>query len=88
MIKMVTEQLEVESKFVNKATRPDGTPVEYYNIKVITYGNNQIIGVPKEVYDAVEVGDKIFLKGNFGGLKDKYWRCDALFDPEAKKPTK
>lgn len=78
--KVVSERLEVADKFVNEGTRKDGSAVNYYNLKVIVYGDSQIIGVPEDVYNSVEVGDKIFLKGSIGGLKEKYWRFNELWE--------
>lgn len=83
--KVFSERVEVGNKFENKATRPDGTPVTYYNLKVVVYGDSQIVGVPQDVYDKVNVGDKVFLAGSIGGLKDKYWRFDSIYDEDQKK---
>ena len=75
---IITEGIVV-SKTANDRTKDDGTKVTYYNIKL---GNekydSQVIGVPQEVYDQVSEGQKIQLGGEFGGLKNKYWKFDRL----------
>lgn len=70
----------VASKSSNDGTNRYGEKVTYYNIELGKKGTftSQLIGVPKEVYDAVEVGQDIQLGGEFGGLKNKYWKFDTL----------
>ena len=70
----------VASKSSNDATNKFGEKVTYYNIELGKKGTftSQLIGVPKEVYDAVKEGEEIQLAGEFGGLKNKYWKFDKL----------
>lgn len=58
-----------------------GERVTYYNLKVASKEKqyeSQLIGVPKEVYDQVKEGNEYQLKGEFGGLKTKYWKFDKV----------
>lgn len=70
----------VKKKSSNDGTNRNGERVTYYNLQLVdskTY-DSQLIGVPKDVYDQVSEGQEIQLGGEFGGLKNKYWKFDKL----------
>lgn len=75
-IKIVT-QAKVLNKFANDGVnKTTGEKVTWYNLKLVdekTY-DSQIVGVPKEVYEAITEGDLVQLGGEVGGLKTKYWK--------------
>ena len=79
-IKIVT-QAKVLNKFANDGVnKTSGEKVTWYNLKLVdeeTY-DSQIVGVPKEVYDSIEEGDKVQLGGEVGGLKTTYWKFDKF----------
>lgn len=73
---------KVVDKSTSTGTNRNGEAVTYYNIKLFDTRQNhydsQLIGVPKEVYDAVTINQDVKLSGEFGGLKTKYWRFDGI----------
>lgn len=81
-IKIVT-QAKVLNKFSNDGiNKTTGEKVTWYNLKLVdeeTY-DSQIVGVPQEVYEAIQEGDKVRLGGEVGGLKTKYWKFDKFIE--------
>lgn len=76
----ILTKVKVISKFTNDGTDRNGNPRIYYNLKVadpVTY-DNQIVGVPEEVYNSVTEGQDVSLVGKAGGLKEKYWYINGI----------
>lgn len=78
----IVTQGRVVDKSTSSGTDRNGNSVVWYNLKLFDlrkdHYDSQIIGVPKEVFDSVKIGEDVQLAGEFGGLKTKYWKFDSL----------
>ena len=81
----------VIDKSTSNGTNRNGDQVTYYNLKLFDvrdgHFDNQLIGVSKKTFDAVNINDVVQLAGEYGGLKNKYWSFngeDALIDVKSK----
>ena len=78
----IVTQGKVVDKSTSNGVDRNGNNTVYYNLKIFDvrpdHYDSQIIGVPKDVYDAVKIGEDVQLAGEFGGLKNKYWKFDRL----------
>lgn len=76
-MEIVTQAL-VMDKDSKQGKDRNGFDVTYYNVKLGDPDKceSQLIGVPKEVYDQVEVNKINRFAGQFGGLKTKWWKFD------------
>lgn len=78
----IITQGRVVDKSTSSGTDRNGNNTTWYNIKLFDtrkdHYDSQIIGVPKDVYESVRIGDDVKFAGEFGGLKTKYWKFDSL----------
>lgn len=77
---IVTESLHVIDKFINSNEKPDGTKVDYFNLRVGGMGYGINISVPEAVFKLVDVDSDVRLSGKCG-LKNgqRYWFFDDLY---------
>lgn len=81
-MKIVTEALVLDKN--SKKGSGQYADRVYFNVQLgepkdvngITVMDTQLIGVPEEVYNKVEVGKTNRFGGSFGGLKTKWWKFD------------
>lgn len=81
----IVTQAFVVDKNINNG-KGDYADKVYYNVTLgepqnlngMTIMNTQIIGVPEDVYNKIEVGKVNRLGGSFGGLKTKWWKFDKF----------
>lgn len=78
-MKIVSEKVTVLDKKTKDITK-DGVTTTYFNVSVGGMGFSHNLGVPKEVYDAVEVGQDIYLEGQLGFKRtgERFWFFDRL----------
>lgn len=76
----IVTQAEVIDKNTNSGKDRNGFDVTYYNLKLADREKceTQLIGVPADVYEQVEVGKIYRFGGSFGGLKTKWWKFDQF----------
>ena len=76
-MEIVTQALVMDKSVSNGKDR-NGFDCTWYNVKLGDPDKceSQLIGVPQEVYDKVEVGKINRFGGSFGGLKTKWWKFD------------
>lgn len=78
-MEIVTQALVLD-KNISKGHDRNGNVCEYYNVKLgdPSTCDNQLIGVPADVYQKVEIGKINRFGGSFGGLKTKWWKFDKF----------
>lgn len=84
-MKVVSEKVTVLNKNT-KDVEKNGSSNTYFNISVGGMGFSHTLGVPKEVFDNVEVGDEIHLEGQVGFSRprdgkagERFWYFDKLY---------
>lgn len=79
-MKIVSEKVTVLDKKTKDVSK-NGETKTYFNIVVGGMGFSHVLGVPKDVFDAVEVGKDISLVGQLGFKHDgtRFWFFDDLY---------
>ena len=76
-----SDVVTVLRKDTNVSKNREGVDTTYYNITVGGMGFSNRLGVPQTLYDAVEEGDDIRLRGSCGFTRQgqRFWFFDELY---------
>lgn len=78
---IISDVVTVLDKNIKDGVTRDNKPTKFFNIRVGGMGFSNTVGVPEEVYNAVNVGDDIRLQGSAGFTRDggRFWFFDNLY---------